>query len=234
VKLAVMRLVVPLIFALLMASLGRATTMPALQASRVPEVSILDDASQPTSFGAFLGQAGSGPVILLPMFTRCSASCPILTHKLVTALAGMQGVEPYRVIVFSFDPLETDESLRLYRAQEHLPAEWRMVRARESEIREFFGFFRYTVMNQDGTLIHPNEIFLLDQALNWRWTLVGEDWTKEDLAVAIRQTRSPGLIATITSHPERLAWTGFTGAILGLCLAIGWMIRRKPTALAQV
>jgi len=212
---------------------SHATTIPALQAARVPDVSILDHTSQPTSLGVVLGPADGGPVILLPMFTRCSASCPILTHKLVAALAGMESAEPYRVVVFSFDPLETDESLRLYRAQEHLPAEWRMVRAKESEIREFFGFFRYNVMNQDGTLIHPNEVFVLDEALNWRWTLVGEDWTKEDLAVVIRQTRSPGLLATITAHPEWLAWTGFAGAILGLCLSIGWMIWRKPTEPVQ-
>lgn len=57
-----------------------------------------------------------------------------------TALAGMPSAEPYRVIVFSFDSLETDESLRLYRAREHMPADWKMVRADESEIREFFGF----------------------------------------------------------------------------------------------
>lgn len=142
----------------------------------------------------------------------------------------MQEVGPYRVVVFSFDPLETEESLRLYRVQQHVPADWRIVRAQEPEIRKFFGFFRYSVMNQDGTLIHPNEIFLLDPALNWRWTLVGEDWTREDLAAAIRQTRSTGLVAMIRGHPERLAWAGFTGVILGLCVSMGWIVWRKPSA----
>lgn len=206
-----------------------ATTIPALQPAPVPNVPIFDDASQPASFRTSLNQAGSGPVILLPIFTRCSASCPVLTRKLEVALSGIKSAEPYRVVVFSFDPLETAESLRLFRTHEHIPVDWKIVRANENEIRSFFGFFRYTVMNQDGTLIHPNEIFLLDEGLNWRWTLVGEDWSREELATAISQTRSPGLSARIRAHPEMLAWTGFAAAVLSLGIAIGWMIWRKPS-----
>ena len=101
-----------------------------------------------------LTQSGGGPVLPLPIFTRCAASCPVLTRKLETALGGMNPAEPYRVVVFSFDPFETSESLRLYRLQQNVPAAWRSCVRDEGEIRRFFGFFRYAVMNQDGKLVH--------------------------------------------------------------------------------
>ena len=72
---------------LVLASACHATTIPALQAAPIPDVPVLDEKSLPTSLRAALGQAGSGPVVLLPIFTRCSASCPTLTRKLVAGLA---------------------------------------------------------------------------------------------------------------------------------------------------
>ena len=212
---------------LIVAGYSRATTMPALQLASIPDVLVLDEASRPISLRTTLEQAGAGPVILLPIFTRCSASCPTLTRKLEAGLAAMKSAQPYRVVVLSFDPLETAESLRLYRAREQMPSDWKLVRAQENEVRGFLGFFRYSVMNQEGTLVHPSEVFLLDEGLNWRWTLVGEDWTREDLAAVIDQTRSPGFAAWLQAHPERLAWIGLAGAVLGIGVAIGWVVRRK-------
>ena len=172
--------------ALAAASSSHASTIPVAQSAPIPDVQVLDEASRSASLRSMLTQSGGGPVILLPIFTRCAASCPVLTRKLETALGGINPAEPYRVVVFSFDPLETSESLRLYRLQQNVPADWKIVRSNEGEIRRFFGFFRYAVMNQDGKLVHPNEVFLLDQDLRWRWTLVGEDWSSTELASAIK------------------------------------------------
>jgi len=152
-----------------------------------------------------------------------------LTRKLEAALRGTNPANPYRVVVFSFDPLETAESLRLYRMHEQLPANWKMVRSNEAEIRRFFGFFGYSVMDQNGTLIHPNEVFLLDQALNWRWALVGEDWSGGELATAINRTRSSGPAVWIKANPEKLAWIGLATVVLSIGLALVWMIYRKST-----
>jgi len=217
---------------LVTAAACRASTMPALQLATVPDVQVMDgDAdgnAPPAPLRTILGAAGSGPVILLPVYTRCSASCPILTRKLEAALEGMKSAAPFRVVLVSFDPLETPESLRLYRGREHVPANWKLVRASEDDIRSLFGFFRYSVMNQEGALLHPNEMFLLDGALNWRWTVAGEDWTPGELAAAIEQTRAPGLVANLKAKPEALAWAGFAGVVLGVGLALGWLLFRKP------
>jgi SCO1/SenC len=230
------------VLAVAVASSSGANTIPALQAAPIPDVQVLDEASQPASLRSLLGQSGlgqsrlgqsrlnpsrGGPVILLPIFTRCTASCPVLTRKLEAALSSMNPAVPYRVVVFSFDPLETSESLRLYRMHQNVPADWRMVRSNEIEIRRFFGFFRYSVMNQEGKLVHPNEVFLLDQDLNWRWTLMGDNWTEREVTSAIDMTRAPGFGGWMKANPERLAWIGFVALILSVSVAMGWMARRK-------
>ncbi len=173
-------------------------------------------------------------MILLPIFTRCTASCPVLTRKLEVALSRIDPAKSYRVAVFSFDPLETGESLRLYRLNQNIPATWNIVRSNETEIRSFFGFFHYLVMNQEGKLVHPSEIFVLDQDLNWRWTLLGEDWTGREVASALEMTRSPGFSSWMKANPERLAWAGFATLILSVGVAVVWMIRRNPVAHPRV
>jgi len=142
----------------------------------------------------------------------------------------MNPAYPYRVVVFSFDALETSESLRLYRARQLVPPDWKIVRSNEAGIRRFFDFFRYSIMNQNGTLVHPNEVFLLDSSLTWRWTLLGDDWGSRELASAIGQTSSPGIFDRINRNPERLAWIGFAAMLLGISVAGAWTVWRKPFA----
>jgi cytochrome oxidase Cu insertion factor (SCO1/SenC/PrrC family) len=219
-----------LILTLAAALPASARTIPALDQSPVPDVQVFDEASQPTSLRAMLNQPAGSPVLLLPVYTRCVASCPVLTHNLATALAGMNPPQSYRVVVFSFDPLETAESLRLFRARQLVPPDWKIVRSNPEDIRRLLDFFRYSVMTQNSTLVHPNEVFVLDSNLTWRRTLLGEDWREQELADAIAQTRSPGIVARINANPERLAWIGFAAALLSVSIAGAWMIWRNPFA----
>src|SRR5579863_7375943 len=221
------RVFVSLILVLAATSASFAVT-PARAVAQIPDVQVLDDTSQSASLSFILNKMGNGPVIVLPIFTRCSASCPVLTRKLADALQETKSGNPDRIVLFSFDPLETSESVRLYRVREHVPADWKIVRSNEAEIRRFVDFFHYSVMNQDGALLHPNEIFILDQSLNWRWTLVGEDWSSKDLATALELTRAPGLYGWMKSNPQAIAWIGFAAMILSLGIAMVWMILRKP------
>ena len=133
----------------------------------------------------------------------------------------------YRVLVFSFDPSETADSLRTFRKQERLPANWIVVRADEEEIRRFFDFFHYSVMTEGGMLIHPSEIFLLDHNLNWRATLVGQDWNSAEMQKSLRRIETPGLAGWIVMNPSTLAVVGFGGMLLSLGLLIAWLIFRK-------
>jgi SCO1/SenC len=193
----------------------------------VPHVQVWDEADHKMPLQSVLEAEGSGSVILLPVYTRCSASCPVLTQKLKAESAHLGSQVAYRVLVFSFDPSETSDSLRTFRKQERLPANWIMVRADEEEIRRFFDFFHYSVMTEGGMLVHPSEIFLLDHDLNWQATLLGEDWSSAELQKKLSRIETPGPAGWIAMNPAALAVVGFGGMLLSLGLLIGWLIFRN-------
>jgi cytochrome oxidase Cu insertion factor (SCO1/SenC/PrrC family) len=194
----------------------------------VPDVHVWDEANQDVSLRSVLGTAGAGPVILLPVYTRCSASCPVLTQKLEEETVRMGSIGAYRVLLFSFDPSETADSLRMFREQLRVPAHWILVRADEVEILRFLGFFHYPVMTEGSLLIHPNELFLLDHNLNWRATLVGADWSSAELHKNLSWIQNPGLVEWIAMNPPELALIGFGGLLLSLALIMGWLIFCRP------
>jgi cytochrome oxidase Cu insertion factor (SCO1/SenC/PrrC family) len=199
-----------LLFALLAATPLSARVTPAIEtAARVPDAHVIDEDGNGTSIHPLLAAMGGGPVVILPTYTHCVVSCPVQTHKLKQALAGLDPRSPLRVLVFSFDPEETTQTLREYKKREGLPKSWSVVRASEPEIREFFDFFHYWVMNEKGQLAHPDQIFLLDPSLQWRFTVAGLNWSPDEIGQALGQARSPGLMLWMRTHPNELACAGF-------------------------
>jgi cytochrome oxidase Cu insertion factor (SCO1/SenC/PrrC family) len=172
---------------------------------------------------------GSGSVVLLPIYTRCSASCPLQTQKLKRALSGL-GSAPVRVLVFSFDPAETVATIAEYRKRENIPANWRVIRADQSAVRGFFDFFHYSVFNEKGEMIHPDQIFLLDPSLRWQFTMAGLNWSPQELDEALEETRSPGIVMWARTHPDTLAWTGLFSIAFGVGLLCVWLVRRRPAS----
>jgi cytochrome oxidase Cu insertion factor (SCO1/SenC/PrrC family) len=69
----------------------------------VPDVSLVDRAGEPVSFGRLL--AHDGPVVLQLVFTTCPAVCPLLTAQMA-ALPGRLGTEAERLlrVSVSIDP----------------------------------------------------------------------------------------------------------------------------------
>lgn len=192
----------------------------------MPNVVVWNEAGQRVALADELKKSGDGPVIVLPIYTRCGASCPILTKKLEKESAEISGIA-YRVLVFSFDPTETTESLRRFREEEGVPARWVMVRAEESQIRKFFDLFRYQVMTEGAVLTHPNELFLFDRDLNWRLTLAGEDWNAARLQKSIGWMESPGIAAWAAMNPAKVAVLGVVGLFGSFVLLLGWLIFRR-------
>jgi cytochrome oxidase Cu insertion factor (SCO1/SenC/PrrC family) len=193
----------------------------------LPNVRVWNDADQSVALRSLVANADAGPVILLPVYTRCAASCPVLTRKLEEETARMGSGIAYRVLVISFDSGETSASLHKFREQERMPASWITVRADQPEIRRVFDFFHYTVMTEGGLLVHPNEIFLLDHDLNWRTSMAGTDWNSSDLQKNLSRIETPGLVGWIAMNPARIAVIGFAGLLLSLGFIIGWLIFRN-------
>lgn len=214
---------------LLVGTCAAAPVLPAQGANaRIPNITVWDEADQRMPLSEALRRGGGGPAIVLPLYTRCGASCPVLTKKLEKETAGITVSRDYRVLLFSFDPTETGESLRKFREQEGVPRNWMLVRTDAQEIQNFVDFFRYRVMTEGGLLVHPNEIFLLDRGLNWRLTLIGEDWDAAKLESDLTMMESRGIGAWAAMNPAKVAAMGIIGLFGSCALALGWMVSRKP------
>lgn len=214
----------------------RATVAPAFGTrGPVPDAAVWDETDHKISLRAKLKELGPDPVILLPLYTRCMGSCPVLTRKLRSELVRLNSNASYHVVLFSFDPAETSESLKLFRERERLPREWLMVRGDEVEIRKFIDFFHYSVMKENGALLHPSEIFLLandtsaGNELQWRASLVGADWSARDIEKEFKEIESPSLMGRLEMNPGLIAKTAFAGLIASLSFLIAWITFRKAS-----
>lgn len=216
-----------LIVAILATPLYARIIPAAKTAAPIPDAQVIDEFGSRTTVRSMLGTMGSGSVVLLPVYTRCSASCPLQTQKLKRALAGLNSAS-VRVLVFSFDPGETAATLAEYRKRESIPAGWRVIRADESAARGFFDFFHYSVFNEKGQMIHPDQIFLLDPSLHWQFTMAGLNWDLQELGGALSETRSPGIVMWARTHPDALAWAGLFSIAFGVGLLCVWLVRRRP------
>ena len=218
------------VFALLAAAPAYARLSPATEAAApIPDVQVADSAGHPVSIRAVLEAMGTGPVIILPIYTRCGASCPLQTQKIKRLWNSLNRGTSLRVLVFSFDPKETAASISDYRKREGVPENWVVLHAPESSTRSFFDFFHYSVIDENGQLIHPDRIFLLDSSLAWRFTMEGLNYNPEEIVKVVDQLQSPGLAVWIETHPDAVAWTGFLCILVSLSLLAVWRVGRKPS-----
>jgi|ERR1035441_406093 cytochrome oxidase Cu insertion factor (SCO1/SenC/PrrC family) len=212
---------------------GAVATVPAgMNAGRLPDITVWDEANVQHTMWEELRAAGTGPVIVLPVYTRCTMSCPILARMLVQQTAQLGGGTPYRVLIFSFDPGDDTEALRQFRAQKKLPPAWVLVRSGAADIRRFCDFFHYSVLTEGPVMIHTNQMFLLDHALEWRATFIDENWDAADLRSWMRRAESPGVLEWFAMNPEMMVYMGFGGLLLSFMVILGTLVLR-PRSLSR-
>jgi len=220
------RRVLSLMLAIALAAGARArAALPAdSHAGPIPDISVWDEANVQHSLWDELRAAGTGPVIVLPVYTRCTMSCPILARMLVQKTSQISGGAHYRVLIFSFDPGDDAAALRKFRAQKGLPSTWQIVRSDAAHIRRFCDFFHYTVVTEGSVMIHTNQMFLLDHNFQWRATFVDENWNAADLRTWMRRVESPGILGWLIMNPEMLVSIGFGGILLSLMLIVAVLV----------
>ena len=217
------------LFAFLAAQHVDARIAPATQSSLpIPDVQVLDAAGNSVSIRSVIAAMGGGPIVILPIYTRCAASCPLQTQKIKQVWKDLNGAASLRVLAFSFDPQETDSTISDYRHREGVPDRWVVVRAREPDARAFFDFFQYSVMGDNGQFVHPDRIFLLDSSSRWRFTMGGLNYNPQEIESALAQLQSPGLRVWIQTHPDAVAWTGFLCILGSLCVLAIWRVGAIP------
>ncbi len=225
-KIDLKRCFLSLTFALALASGARVrAAVPAdSHAGQIPDIAVWDEANVQHSLWDELRAAGTGPVIVLPVYTRCTMSCPVLARMLVQQTSHIGGGAPYRVLIFSFDPGDDAAALRQFRVQKGLPAQWMLARSDAADIRRFCDFFHYTVMTEGSVMIHTNQMFLLDHNLEWRATFIDQNWDAADLRTWMKRAESPGLLGWLTMNPQTLVFIGFAGLLLSLMLIVGALL----------
>ena len=196
-------------------------------AGQIPDMRVWDETDHESTLWQKLEADGSGPVIVLPVYTRCTMSCPITARMLADETARMQGSTPYRVLIFSFDPADDAAALRQFRKDQGLPAAWTLVRSDAGDIRRFCDFFRYPVLTEGSVMIHNNQFFLLDHSLQWKATFIDKDWDGADLRKWMGRVEKPGILGWIAMNPQKVELAGFAGLLLGFALIVAVMSRSR-------
>ena len=209
---------------------ARAAEPADVHAGQIPDISVWDEANAQHSLWDELRAGGTGPVIVLPVYTRCTMSCPVLARMLVAQTAQINGGAPYRVLIFSFDPGDDAAALRQFRAQKGIPSSWMLARSDSADIRRFCDFFHYTVMTEGSVMIHTNQMFLLDHNLQWRATFIDESWNAADLRSWMRRVETPGVLGWMAMNPGALVSIGFGGMLMSLMLIVGVLVLRSRPA----
>jgi len=204
-----------------------AALLPAERPEPLPRLTVSDD--QETRHELRDLPAGE-PALLLPVFTRCTGTCPMTAHFLKEALATAQA--PFRVVVLSFDPEDTAQNLRDFRERFALPSAWLVVRSGDAAAtRAFLDGLDFHFMKSSGGFDHPNETFVFSPGGAWAATLTGATFAKDSLeaawqrALAADDRRPLQRLRAWLLRPE--AWILIACAGLGAAVIAVLLLARK-------
>lgn len=159
--------------------------------TRIPLDGFVDENGQALPTDEF--DRNPRPWIVSPMYTRCPSTCSAVTAGVRRALA-QSGLKPaeYHVVSFSFDPNETADALRAFRARMELPPEWLTLRAGDPQslARTLRSLDFRTITMEDGNFNHPNLIAVLAPDMRLAGYLFGVTFSPDELARLVRRARS--------------------------------------------
>lgn len=212
----------------LLGGAARAALLPPEREHPLPRALIAsDEHDQRRDLGA---AARGAPALLLPIFTRCSGTCPLTAVFLKEALEKARA--PFRVIVFSFDAEDGAGDLAGFRQRFQLPADWLLLRSGDAAAtRAFFDGLDFHFMKAAGGFDHPNRTFVFSPGGAWAGTLAGAAFSGEELQDAFRRALGaddPALSRRLRAwliRPE--AWILLACAGLALSLAAILLAQRR-------
>ncbi len=152
---------------------------------QLPRIDVVDDSGRVRPITAWKGV----PTILVPMYTRCPAACPMITDGLKRAVARSKAQPAsYRVVLFSFDPRDTPADLRGFRERHRVPLAWTMATAGPADVRRLMESIDFRYSDPSQVMTHPNLAVALTPDLKTAKYLFGTSFdgggVDEALAVA--------------------------------------------------
>jgi cytochrome oxidase Cu insertion factor (SCO1/SenC/PrrC family) len=206
----------------------RAALLPAERAHSLPRaLAVSDEHGRRLDLDA---AAAGAPTLLLPVFTRCSGTCPLTAVFLRQALEKARA--PFRVIVFSFDAEDGADDLAAFRERFRLPADWMVLRSDDAgATRAFLDGLDFHFMKAAGGFDHPNQTFVFSPRGGWAGTLTGAAFPAAELEVAFHRALGaddpalPRRLGAWLIRPE--AWIVLACAGLAFSLAVLLFAQRR-------
>lgn len=211
---------------------------PALkQEMPLPQLTLFDERDGEVAVSEELKSLGTGPALLVPVFTKCRMSCPVLVQALKSAINAASQTKggSLRVLILSFDSSDTAADLKAFRERERIPADWGIARARDqASVREFFDQYSYSIMDSDGGFAHPSQVLVLNRDFKWVGSILGPSIKEKEISEAHEKasaSEESGFFAEICkvpSHPEFLLGFGTLGFLASMTVVLRVIARRRP------
>jgi protein SCO1/2 len=134
------------------------------------------------------------PLIINPIYTKCSSACPLMTQQLKRSLGNLDAV----VLSLSFDPSDTPEDLRRFKDIHKLPKNWFVAKAGEEVFRALD--FNYTYNGEFKEFDHPNVFYVLSPSLKVSRVFYGLSPSPRSLELATLEAKKEEVGLGITSH----------------------------------
>ncbi|TYO98980.1 protein SCO1/2 [Geothermobacter ehrlichii] len=192
-----------------------------------------------------LGDLFDRPVLLAPVYYRCSNVCNALQASLAQSLPklGRELRREIRVLSFSFDPDETPAvargSKKIYRAavRERFPMDsWLFLTADAGAIRRLTTAIGYRFYKEGSEFVHPVAVVVLAPGGRIVRYLEGTRFLATDLSLALLEASEGRIGSTISRlaslcysyDPERRGYVfnilRVTGIVVFLCAVILFLV----------
>lgn len=196
----------------------------------VPDVVLVDSEGKKFNLYRLKGK----PVILSPIYTRCTSACPIITESLkkTVKLFGKPGEEFY-VLSLTFDPKDTVEDLRRFKEEHGLGENWKVVMAEDrSQLFKLLDAidFRFATL-PEREFIHPNLIVFLDKEMVIREYLYGVTFNELEFSNALRIARGEvALPEKFRGYLFLIGMLGFVGTVILTIVSITRLRYKRKAA----
>ncbi|MGB9873590.1 MAG: SCO family protein [Hydrogenobacter sp.] len=131
--------------------------------------------------------ADGKPLIINPIYTRCTSACPLMTEGLKRAISNLK--ESVKVISLTFDPRDTIYDLQRFHSVHKLPENWVVARSEQSEKLLRAIDFPYRYDKSLGEFDHPNLYVVLTPSGKISRYIYGVNPKIRDLQLSILEAK---------------------------------------------
>ena len=151
----------------------------------LPESLVLNDEN---ATDRRLSEFAGHPFLLVPVFAKCTSSCPLIIETLEhnLALSGL-ALDSYRVVLFSFDPNDTADDLKMLREMHNIPPAWIITRAERASTEALMSAMGVRAVTDPVThqFAHPDLVLVIGENLIYSQRLMRSELSPEKLFSAV-------------------------------------------------